>query len=154
MATRILYIELKSGYSDNGPAWIVMPKFSNSRQTLYFNNRSLKKLKHPGFGSNYFDIETSEEFWVSGVKKDGKDRHSCGYGPIKIDQECLSEYLKFRGIDSLPKRSYEIVSLANSRSVSSFDALENSPVEDDRVVLPVGRRQYWDKNRRKLNQDY
>ncbi len=30
------FIELKSGYSDNGPAWIAHVKQSKSRRTVYF----------------------------------------------------------------------------------------------------------------------
>jgi len=34
----ILYIELKTGYSDNGPAWIGRVRYSKSGRTIYFNN--------------------------------------------------------------------------------------------------------------------
>jgi hypothetical protein len=38
-------IELKSGYSDNGPAWIGYITSSRTGRTLYFNGRGLLKLK-------------------------------------------------------------------------------------------------------------
>jgi hypothetical protein len=31
-----MYIELKTGYQDNGPAWIGRVKFSKTGQTIYF----------------------------------------------------------------------------------------------------------------------
>jgi hypothetical protein len=36
MKDRIMYVELKSGFSDDGPAWIGKVKFSKSGQTVYF----------------------------------------------------------------------------------------------------------------------
>jgi hypothetical protein len=72
------YIELKSGYSDDGPAWIGYVQESKSGRTLYFNGRGLMKLKgqrRGDSGGNYVDMENGESFWVSGVKKDGQDRH-------------------------------------------------------------------------------
>ena len=69
------YIELKSGYSDNGPAWIAYVVQSKTGRTVYFNGRGLMKLKgqrRGESGGNYIDMETGESFWVSGVKKDGK----------------------------------------------------------------------------------
>lgn len=74
------YIELKSGYSDNGPAWIAYVKESKSGRTLYFNGRGLMKLKgqRRGYsGGNYVDMETGESFWVSGVKE-GRARSALG----------------------------------------------------------------------------
>ncbi len=37
--SRIMYVELKSGYGDNGPAWIGRVTFSNTRRTLYYRGR-------------------------------------------------------------------------------------------------------------------
>ena len=79
------YIELKSGYADNGPAWIGYVTPSKTRRTLYFNGRALMKLKgqrRDESGGNYIDMETGESFWVSGVKKNGEDRHWAGSGKV------------------------------------------------------------------------
>jgi hypothetical protein len=75
MKKQLMYIELKSGYSDNGPAWIGLVEFSQTGQTIYFDNKALKKLKIPGPYANHYNVETGEEYWVSGVKKNGQDRH-------------------------------------------------------------------------------
>ena len=36
----LMYIELKTGYSDDGPAWIGYVKTSKSKKTIYFNNHA------------------------------------------------------------------------------------------------------------------
>lgn len=91
------YIELKSGHSDNGPAWIAYVTQSKSGRTLYFNGRGLMKLKgqqRGDSGGNYVDMETGESFWISGVKKNGQDRHWAGSGKVLIEAAAVSAYLK------------------------------------------------------------
>ena len=39
----LMYIELKTGYSDDGPAWIGYVKTSKSKKTIYFNNHAFQK---------------------------------------------------------------------------------------------------------------
>ena len=46
MRTEIKYIELKTGYADNGPAWIGKVEFSKSGKTMYFNNHAFKGNGH------------------------------------------------------------------------------------------------------------
>ena len=69
MDSRIMYIELKTGYTDDGPAWISEVEFSKSGRTAYFSG---KAIKHAGRG-HYGDKETGENYWISGVKKNGED---------------------------------------------------------------------------------
>jgi hypothetical protein len=97
---RLRYIELKSGYSDNGPAWIGYVTPSKTGRTLYFSGRALMKLKgqrRGESGGNYADMETGESFWVSGVKKNGEDRHWAGSGRVPVEAAALSDYLKAIG---------------------------------------------------------
>ncbi|MGL4630437.1 MAG: hypothetical protein ACRCVT_04450 [Leadbetterella sp.] len=68
MQSKIMYIENKT-LEHNGDAWISIVEFSKSGQTVYFNNKALKKLKNSGIYGNHFNIETGEEYWISGVKK-------------------------------------------------------------------------------------
>jgi hypothetical protein len=87
------YIELKSGHSDNGPAWIGYVNPSKTGRTLYFDGRALMKLKgqrRAESGGNYVDMETGESFWVSGVKKNGEDRHWAGSGKVFVEAAALS----------------------------------------------------------------
>ena len=62
-----MYIELKTGYSDDGPAWIGCVKTSKTRKTIYFNDHAFQKSI--GSYSNYIDIENGDEYWISGLKK-------------------------------------------------------------------------------------
>lgn len=89
-----MYIELTSGYNHNGPAWIGRVYFSKSGRTVYYRG---KTLTHVGgrFGPyNHVDVETGEQYWISGVKKNGRDRHWAGGGPVEIDTDVREEYLK------------------------------------------------------------
>jgi hypothetical protein len=54
------YLELKSAYSDNGPAWVAKVGVSKSGRTLYFNGKALKRAQ--GISGNHVDLETGEEY--------------------------------------------------------------------------------------------
>ena len=89
--TRIMYIELKAG-SLTGEARIGRVSFSKTGRTIYYGNRSFRSLKGIGFKSNYYDIETYEDYWISGPKKDGSDRLYGERLPIYIDADVQEEY--------------------------------------------------------------
>lgn len=68
-----MYIEDKSqGLS--GPARIGRVFFSKNGRSLHYDRRTFQSLRGGGFKANYFDVDTGEEFWISGPKKDGADR--------------------------------------------------------------------------------
>lgn len=82
------YIELKSGFSDDGPAWIGYVTPSKTGRTLYFNGRGVRKLKgqrRGDSGGNYIDMQTGEFFWISGVKKTA--RTATGPGQEKFSSK-------------------------------------------------------------------
>jgi hypothetical protein len=114
MQTELIYVELKSGYNDNGPAWIGNGIYNRTRKTVYFNGQVLRRSH--GVTGNHIDIETGEEYWISGVKKNGTDRHWAGSGPIKIDKSVIEDYLSLRGLAGLRKGKYEVVALNNEPS--------------------------------------
>lgn len=58
----LMYIELKTGYSDDGPAWIGYVKTSKSKKTIYFNNHAFQKYN--GNYSNYIDIENGDKYFI------------------------------------------------------------------------------------------
>lgn len=62
----IKYIELKSGYNDDGPAWIGNVLESKSGKTLYFNNHAFQRCR--GYSGNYYDVENDDIYWISGLK--------------------------------------------------------------------------------------
>ena len=105
----IKYIERKTGYSGDGPAWIGRVKKSKSGSTVYFNNKVLRKFN--GVGANHYDVETGEGYWVSGVKKDGCDRHWSGKGKITIDRKVIDGYLAVIGANELDTRNFVIADL-------------------------------------------
>jgi len=88
---RIMYVELKSA-NDSGPAWIGHVRTSKTGRTVYYRGRTLRR--HKGVAGNHVDVGSGEEFWVSGIKKDGTDRHWAGSGPVEIDPDAFDEYLE------------------------------------------------------------
>ena len=88
-----MYVELKSGFDDDGPAWIGRVRFSRTGRTLYYRGRRLQSLRGGGsMSANYVDIETGDEFWISGVKRNRRDRHWAGRGPVDVDDDAADEY--------------------------------------------------------------
>ena len=118
-----MYIELKSGYNDNGPAWIGRAKFSKSGQTIYFNNKALKKYN--SYCGNYIDVETGELYWTSGVKKNECDRHWAGSGKIMIDRTAVDEYLRLIDKTSLDENRYKLVDIQNEYPIDRINKMEN-----------------------------
>jgi hypothetical protein len=129
MTKEIKYIELKSGFSDNGPAWIGLVSFSKSGKTIYFNGNAFQSLNGTGISGNFFDIESGEEYWISGVKKDMSDRHKFGGGKIFVEKRILNEYLQIVGKSELPKTDYELTEVDTEKPIERINELENEKVQ-------------------------
>jgi hypothetical protein len=91
MRDRIMYIEDKSE-GLTGPARIGRVSFSKTGRTLYYGGKSFRSLDGAGFKSNYVDIETGDEYWISGPRKDGADRLYGERVPVEIDEDVIVEY--------------------------------------------------------------
>ena len=92
MRSRIMYIERKEE-SLNGPARIGRVSFSKSGATLRYQQQSFQSLKGAGFKANYYDIETGDEYWFSGPRKDGADRlYPQSRLPVEVDEDVREEY--------------------------------------------------------------
>lgn len=103
MKSRIMYVEQKSGQL-SGPARIGRVSFSKTGKTIYYRGRTFQSLKGRGFKANYFDIDTGDEYWISGPHKDGADRLYGGTSPVEIDDDVRIEYWRdIRGIQSVAK---------------------------------------------------
>src|SRR5271166_2818437 len=103
---RIMYIEHKGGgFVDfcgvaqvsksnglHGTARIGRVTFSRTGATLHYGGRSFQSLKGSGFKANYFDVESGEQFWISGPRKDGTDRLYKSDWPVEIDEDVREEY--------------------------------------------------------------
>jgi hypothetical protein len=90
--TRIMYIEDKSGGLE-GPARIGRVAYSKSGRSLHYGGRTFQSLSGTGFKANYYDIDTGEKFWISGPRKDGRDRlYDGSTKPVEIDDDVSTEY--------------------------------------------------------------
>lgn len=115
------YIELKSGYDDNGPAWIGRVKLSRSGQTIYFNGKAFKRVER----GTYIDLETRELYWISGVKKRGTNRHWAGSGRITIEAAAVAEYLELVGESELDRSQFIVSHSIAETDPARFHQLEN-----------------------------
>jgi hypothetical protein len=127
--TELKYIELKSGFSDNGTAWIGLVSFSKSGKTIYFDGKAFQSLDGTGISGNYFDLESGDEYWISGVKKDMSDRHKFGGGKIYVEKRILNKYLQIIGKTELPKADYELTEVENEKPIERINELENEKAE-------------------------
>ncbi|MDQ0619213.1 hypothetical protein [Arthrobacter globiformis] len=102
MPERIMYVQLKTGFNtDRGPAWITRLRFSKSWQTAYFRGRTLER--YGGFDSNFYGLDTGEEFWISGPKRDRTDVRYSSQQP-EIEEDVRAEYEAFLNGAPLPGR--------------------------------------------------
>lgn len=85
-----MYIENKSA-SLNGDARIGRVSFSRTMRTMYYAGKEFLKVKN-GFKHNCIDVETGEEYWISGCHKDGADRLYSSNKPTFIDEDVCEEY--------------------------------------------------------------
>ena len=97
MRKRVMYVELKSGFGHSGPAWIGRVRLSKTGHTIYSRGRQLARIRGGGISGNHFDVDTDQEFWVSGVKKNRQDRHRAGSGPVTVDSDAADEYYRLIG---------------------------------------------------------
>lgn len=131
MKQEIKYIELKRNESNhNGFACIGLVSFSKSGKTIYFDAKGFQSLNGTGISGNYFDIETGDEYWISGVKKNMSDRHMFENGKIFIEKRILNEYLKIIGKNELPKSGYELIDVRTEKPIEHVYKLENQLIEE------------------------
>lgn len=119
------YIELKTGFRDNGPAWIGRVTLSNSGATVYFNGRALTRAKGRGISGNHFDVESGDEFWISRPKKNGEDRRRGCSARILIEAAVVDEYVALRNLTALDSALYEVTNSIVQTDTARFHAIEN-----------------------------
>ena len=101
-----MYIESKAN-GLTGPARIGRVTYSKTGRTLYYRGEAFRSLKGAGFKANYFKVETGEEYWISGPKRDGSDRLYGERVPVDIDEDVREEY--WLTIRRMPERVGETV---------------------------------------------
>ncbi|HKE72794.1 MAG TPA: hypothetical protein VKB57_04230, partial [Acidimicrobiales bacterium] len=89
----------------SGPARIGRVTFSKTGSTVRYRGRTFRSLKGLGFKSNYRDVETGEQYWISGPRGDGADRLYGERAPVEIDEDVRAEY--WREIRGHPERIHE-----------------------------------------------
>ncbi len=104
-AGRIMYIECKAG-ALLGEARIGRVTFSKTGRTLYYQEQKFQSLKGKGFKSNYYNVETGEDYWISGPKRNGSDRLYGGAG-VEIDEDVRVEY--WEEVRRQPERKNELI---------------------------------------------
>ncbi len=120
------YVELKTGYADKGPAWIARVSMSRSGQTIYFNGHALKRNGGRGFEGNYIDLESRDEYWISGVKRKGSNRHWAGSGKVMIEETAVSEYLALTRADSLDAARFVVIAPLPETDIDRLHKAENT----------------------------
>jgi hypothetical protein len=124
------YIELKSGYNDDGPAWIGQVTLSKSGRTVYFNGKAFKRA---GRGSgNYIDFDTRDSYWISGIKKRGLNRHWAGSGKIIIEAAAVDEYLRLIQASELDLSTFVVSDAIQPTDPSKFHETENLSTRSQR----------------------
>jgi hypothetical protein len=91
--TRIMYIERKAGELV-GTARNGRVRYSKSGCTIYYGGTEFRSLKGQGFKANYYEIETGEEYWISGPHRDGNDGLYVSNIRAAIDDDVREEYWK------------------------------------------------------------
>ena len=129
--TVLRYIEQKTGYHDDGPAWIGYVLPSKSGRTLYFNDRAFRAEN--GGAGNYYDVETGEQFWVTGVKQSGSNRHWAARAkvPVQIDRRALEEFRALTGLDRLDPNEFRFVDLEDRFPIARIRDLENRKTKEE-----------------------
>lgn len=91
MKTRIMYIEDKSA-GLNGPARIGRVTLSKSGRSIHYRGRTFRKVGS-GYKYNHIAEDNGDEFWISGPRKDGRDRlYPESSLPVEIDDDVTDEY--------------------------------------------------------------
>jgi len=89
--TRIMYIECKAGEL-TGPARIGRVTYSKTGSSIYYGGKSFQSLKGKGFKANYFEVESGDEYWISGPRRDGADALYRTNVRTDIDEDVREEY--------------------------------------------------------------
>jgi hypothetical protein len=86
----------------------------------------LKGQRRGESGGNYIDMETGESFWISGVKKNGEDRHRAGSGKVLVEAAAVSEYLQTIDAQSLDTAKCEVTNSIRQTDIVRLSKLANT----------------------------
>jgi hypothetical protein len=96
MKRRVMYVEHKGGrHDERGAAWIGWVTYSKTGRTVYARGLRLQRARGLVCG-NHVDLDTGEEYWVSGPKRNGQDR-LYGNAPVEVEDDAVEEYARLTG---------------------------------------------------------
>jgi hypothetical protein len=105
VAERVMFVQLKTDHEiDRGPAWISRVRFNRSWKTASWHGRTLRRARGL-FDANFYDVETGEEFWLSGPHRDRADTRYSRIAPT-IDDDVRIAYEAFLRGEPLPGREH------------------------------------------------
>ena len=87
-----MYVELKTGFNDDGPANIGWVGRSKTGHTLYYGDLVLRTLKGEEQNGYFVDDATGDMYWVSSVKRGRLDRYPAGTGEVTVDDDAREKY--------------------------------------------------------------
>lgn len=103
VADRVMFVQLKTGHDiDRGPCWISVVRFNRSWQTAYWHGKTLRRIPSL-FDANFCDIDTGDEYWLSGPHRDRRDTRYGNVVPV-IDDDARQAYQAFLDGAPLPGR--------------------------------------------------
>lgn len=98
-----MFVQLKTGHEiDKGPAWISCVRFNRTWKTAYWHGKTLRRWSGM-FDANFYDVETGEEYWLSGPHKDRADTRYSRIAPV-VDDDARDAYQAFLRGQPLPGR--------------------------------------------------
>ena len=91
MIPRIMYIERKAG-EVTGEARIGRVTFSKTGKTLFYNGKTFQSLKGTDINPNFREVESGDDYWITGCKRIGSNGIDGEQIPIEIDEDIREEY--------------------------------------------------------------
>lgn len=91
-----MYIENKDGDIYGSDARIGWVSFSKSGNSIYYREKMFQRINGGGVAGNYYDAASGEEYWISGVKKNGCNSHWAEKVKIVIDEDAQEEFKKIK----------------------------------------------------------
>jgi len=98
MQSRIMSIERKAGEL-TGVARIGRVTFSKTGKTLTYRGLKFQSLKGAGFKANYVELDSGEEYWITGCKQRGSNWLYGERVSVEIDEDVRAAYwCEIRGL--------------------------------------------------------
>ena len=95
---RLMYVENKEGDIEGVRARIGWVTFSRTGKSVHYRGMEFFKIVGGGVRGNFKNLETREEFWISGVKKRGSNSHYTKSVSVEVDPDALEAYNAHRSV--------------------------------------------------------